>query len=118
VSSPAEDPLVEQMFDAATKQDQVLEAVKKLSPEQAAFFLEKLERAYRKRKIQVTGYLAAILCWLLGMVFALVWFGTHDGFVGWVFLVPFGLVGLILWAFGKYAERISATPPPKPISKP
>ena len=50
-------------------------------------------RSLKKRKIQLTGYLVAMVVWLVGMIFALVYYGTHDGFVGWVFLVPFALVG-------------------------
>ena len=51
--------------------------------------------------------------WLIGTVLALAYYGMHEGngFVGWVFLVPFGLVGAILYAFGRWAERVSRTPP-------
>ncbi len=116
MSKPAEDPLVAKAFDA-DKHAELAHAIEKLSPDEAAFFLHKLEMAIKKRKVQITGYLAAMLCWVIGMFFALAWFGTHDGFVGWVFLVPFGVVGVILYAFGRWAEAISKTPP-GPISKP
>ena len=102
-----EDPLVAQAFDA-DKHRQLAEAVSKLSPDEAAFFVAKLEGAIRKRKIQITGYLVAMLAWVGGMMFALAWYGTHDGFVGWAFLLPFGLVGVILYAFGKWSERVAA----------
>jgi len=113
---PAEDPLVAQAFDK-DKHESLARAVEQLSPEEAQFFLTKLEAAIRKRKIQITGYLVAMLAWLLGMVFALAWYGTHDGFVGWVFLAPFGVVGVILYAFGRWAERVAASPktPTKPV---
>ena len=100
-----EDPLVAQVFDG-DKNDKVLDAIKQLSPEEAEFFLFKLENAIRKRKIQISGYLAAMLVWAIGTFFALVYFGTHDGFTGWAFLAPFGAVGLVLFAFGKWAEKV------------
>jgi hypothetical protein len=85
-------------------------AIEKLSSDEAAYFLHKLEHAIRKRKIQLTGYLGAMAAWLLTMVGALIYFGTHDGFVYWVFVVPFGAVGLILYGFGRWAERVAKTP--------
>ena len=116
MSQPAEDPLVASAFDAKKHED-LARAIEKLTPDQAAFFLHKLEMAIRKRKIQITGYLVAMAAWLIGMVFALAWYGTHDGFVGWVFLAPFGVVGVILYAFGRWAERVAASPktPTKPV---
>jgi hypothetical protein len=113
VTQSAEDPLVAQVFDAKKHED-LARAIEKLSPDEAAFFLHKLEMAIRKRKIQITGYLVAMGVWLVGMVFALTYFGMHDGFVGWVFLAPFGFVGLVLYVFGRWAERVSKTPPPDP----
>lgn len=109
-SSP-EDPLVAQAFDTKKHED-LARAIDKLSSEEAAFFLHKLECAIRKRKIQITGYLVAMLVWALGTAVALYYFGTHDGFVGWVFLVPFGFVGVVLYGFGHWAERVSKRPPP------
>jgi hypothetical protein len=41
------------------------------------------------------------------MLGALIYFGTHEGFVGWVFLLPFGLVGLVLWGFGRWSEKVA-----------
>lgn len=98
------------------KHEELARAIQKLDPEQAAYFLKRLENAIRKRKIQIVGYLVAMFAWLAGMVFALVWYGTHDGFVGWAFVIPFGLVGVIMYGFGKWADRVGASagsPPPK-----
>src|SRR5262249_37410694 len=67
----------------------------------------KLEAAFRKRKIMLSGYVVAMVAWLVGMVCALAYFGIASGFVGWVFLVPFAIVGVILWAFGTWAEKVS-----------
>ena len=104
--------MVEKAFDA-DKHAELAKAVEQLSSEEAAFFLEKLERAIKKRKIQITGYLVAMLVWAVGMFFALAYFGIASGFVGWVFLVPFALVGVILYAFGKWANAVGS-PPDKP----
>lgn len=110
-----EDPMVAQAFKAESHED-LARAVENLTSDEAAFFLLKLEAAIKKRKIQISGYLAAMLTWILGMMGALVWYGTHDGFVGWVFIAPFGVVGLVLFAFGKWAERVgTVTAPPKPV---
>jgi hypothetical protein len=112
VSKPVEDPLVAQAFNAKKHED-LARAIEKLSSEEAAFFLHKLEMALRKRKIQISGYLVAMVSWLVGMMFALAYTGMHDGFVGWVFIAPFGLVGLVLYVFGKWANRVSQRPPPR-----
>jgi hypothetical protein len=117
VPQPPEDPLVSQAFDAKKHED-LARAIDKLSPDEAAFFLHKLEMAIRKRKIQITGYLVAMVVWLIGMTLALAYVGTHDGFVAWVFIVPFGVVGLVLYAFGAWAERVSKTPPPPAARRP
>ena len=111
MSKPVEDPLVAQAFDAKKHED-LARAIENLSSEEAAFFLHKLEMAIRKRKIQITGYLVAMGVWLVGMMFALAYFGMHDGFVGWVFLAPFGFVGLVLYVFGKWADHVAKRPPP------
>ena len=107
-------PDVEQAFDA-DKHLALAKAIEKLDPEEAAYFLWKLEVAIRKRKIQIMGYLVAMLVWLAGMLFALVYYGTHDGFVGWAFLLPFALVGVILFAFGKWSDRVGKSKPPETV---
>jgi len=111
----AEDPMVAQAFKAESHED-LARAVEALTSDEAAHFLTKLEAAIRKRKIQITGYLVAMLVWILGMTAALVWYGTHDGFVGWVFIAPFGIVGVVLFAFGKWAERAGNVADPRPAS--
>ena len=115
----AEDPLVSQAFDAK-KHENLARAIEELSPTEAAFFLHKLEMALRKRKIQLTGYLAAMAVWLIAMTCALAYAGMHDGFVAWVFVVPFGFVGVILYGFGRWANRVATSPPPPApvVSKP
>jgi len=113
VTQPAEDPLVAKAFDSK-KHEELARAIENLSSDEAAFFLHKLERAIRKRKIQLTGYLVAMGAWLITMVLSLLYFGTQNGFVGWVFVVPFGCVGAILYGFGRWAERVARVPPGPP----
>jgi hypothetical protein len=103
-----EGPSAEDVFDPR-KHDDIAKAVAQLSPEEALFFLSKLEAVVTKRKIQLTGYLVAMVVWLASMVGALAYYGTHDGFVGWIFLVPFAFVGLILWGFGRWSEKAAET---------
>lgn len=101
------DPSVDDVFDPS-KHDDLAAAVARLAPEEAAFFLRRLEAAVTKRKIQLTGYLVSMAVWVAGMIGALVYYGSVDGFVGWVFLMPFALVGVVLWSFGRWAEKIAA----------
>ena len=112
-----EDPMVAKAFKADSHEE-LARAVEKLSADEAQFFLAKLEAAIRKRKIQITGYLVAMLVWVVGMMGALAYYGTHDGFVGWVFLTPFLLVGVILFAFGKWADRVGASAKASPSAPP
>jgi len=105
-----EDELVAKAFDA-DKHEELAQAIQSLNPEEAQFFLEKLERAVRKRKIQITGYLAAMLVWVVGMMISLMYYGmSNGGFIGWVFLMPFLGVGLVLYGFGKWADRVGNPP--------
>lgn len=91
---------------STASEDDLAKAVAQLSPEEALFFLAKLEAVMNKRKLQLTGYLVALVVWLIGMFLGLLYYGTHDGFVGWVFLAPFAVVGVILWAFGKWSDKV------------
>lgn len=117
MASP-EDPLVAQVFDRKRKQADIARAIEQLTPEQAAFFLHKLEAALRKRKIQLSGYLVAMVAWVVGMTMALIYFGMNDISSLWAFLVPFGIVGVILYAFGTWAERVGRAPPPGGTARP
>jgi hypothetical protein len=112
VARSVEDPLVAKAFDRKQSQDELARAVAQLSPAEAAFFLHKLEMAMRKRKIQLGGYLVAMVAWLAGMVLALIYFGINGWSAAWAFLVPFGLVGAIMYGFGTWAERVARRPPP------
>jgi hypothetical protein len=109
VTEPAE-PLVAPEPAPRTREE-IARAIANLSDDEKAFVLYKLERALRKRKLQLTGYLVAMVVWLAGTLLVLAYIGTHDGFLGWLFLVPFGFVGAVLYGFGRWAERVSPTPP-------
>ena len=111
-----EDPLVAKAFDRKSSQEDLVRAIAQLSPDEAAFFLHRLEVALRKRKIQLSGYVTAMVAWLVGMVMALVYYGMNDASAAWAFIVPFGIVGLILYGFGTWAERVSKRPPPASAS--
>ncbi len=118
MGQPAEDPMVAKAFDA-DKHDELARAIEQLSPDEAQFFLWRLEIALRKRKVQLLGYLVAMVVWLIAMIGALVIYGMSTGFVGYVFIMPFAFVGLVLYAFGWWANRIAKTPrPPSKISPP
>jgi hypothetical protein len=112
VARSVEDPLVAKAFDRKQSPEELEKAVAQLSPEEAAFFLHRLEMAMRKRNIQIGGYLVAMFAWLAGMTLALIYFGMHDGSAVWAFIVPLGIVGVILYGFGTWAERVGKRPPP------
>ena len=99
-------PAVDDLDLSTASEDELAKAVAQLSPEEALFFLAKLEAVMNKRKLQLTGYLVTLVASLVGLVFALAYYGTHDGFVGWVFLMPFALAGVILYAFGKWSDKV------------
>ena len=79
----------------------------RLSQEQIDRLIAKIERLERKRKLMLAGYLAALAVLVVGQGTALVVFATAPPgrFMGWVFFVPFFLVGAVLWGFGRVAGR-------------
>ena len=83
----------------------------KLSQEQIDRLIAQIERVERKRKIMLAGYLLAAFLLIAGQVLAFFVFATTQAgtFVGWVFFVPFLVVGIVLWGFGRWAGR--QTPP-------
>jgi hypothetical protein len=103
---------VARKLEEGASPEEIAKAISELDPKEAAFFLAKLEALMRKRKIQLTGYLVSLGAWLVAMFLALLYYGSHDGFVGWVFLVPFALVGVIFFVFGKWAERAAKSVKP------
>jgi hypothetical protein len=86
---------------------QIEEAIQNMPPEKAAQLVAMLEESLRRRKIELFGYLGAAVVLLLGMVGALWYYGSTESgeFVGWVFLLPLGLAGAIMWGVGRWAQR-------------
>ena len=107
-SEAATGDLVTKAFDPKNHLD-LARAVEQLTPDEAAFFVDQLNRAIKKRKIQLLGYLVAVLGWFIGMTVAvIVWSTAAEGhFVGWVFVLPFLLVGAALYGFGRWGARTS-----------
>ena len=83
------------------------EPQQKIPQEQIDALITVIERVERRRKIMLTGYLVSLGVLLGGMVVAFYLYGTapRRQFWGWVFLIPFGLVGGVLWLFGRLARR-------------
>jgi hypothetical protein len=79
-----------------------------LSEDQIERLVRAIEKVERKRKIMLLGYMVALLCLVLGQLVAFfIYSAAPPGtFVGWVFFVPFTLVGLVLWAVGRWARSI------------
>ena len=96
--------LAERLNDPAFRA-QIEEGLKNMPPEKAAELVAMLEASLRRRKIELYGYLGAALVLLLGMVIALYVYGASDGqnFMSWVFLVPMGLAGLVMWLVGRWS---------------
>ncbi len=81
----------------------------KLSPEEIEMFLSAVARVEKRRRVELLGYAVGLLTLVLGMLAALVVYGMarRGTFMGWVFLVPLGVTGLVLWIFGRWARRIT-----------
>lgn len=106
--------LAQRLQDPAFQAD-IEKAVRELPPERAAELVAMLEASMRRRKLELLGYLAAAAIVVVGMVGALIVMGSGEGgtFLGWVFLIPLALAGLVMWLVGKKAR---ASQPAKPAS--
>ena len=94
------------------KHDELAKAIEKLTPEEAAFFLWQARGGDAQAQDPADRLPRRdAACGSSAWCSRSSYYGTHDGFVGWVFLVPFALVGVILWAFGKWAEHRVGEPP-------
>lgn len=114
----AEQDNVAKVAANAAEQEAIASAIQKLSPAEAAFFLHKLERSIAKRRVQLWGYLLALVAWAVGMFFALALYGAADpnSFRAWYFLLPFAGIGVVLYAAGLLAERVHKASPKRPFT--
>ena len=80
---------------------------RELSEEELEVLKRAVERIARRRKVQLYGYTLALLVMILGVLGSLYVYGVAPPgrFVGWVFFIPFALVGAILWVFGRWARK-------------
>jgi hypothetical protein len=83
-------------------------AIEQLTPEEAQKVLAVLEREMRSRSIQLYGYIASGIVLIVGMLGVLVYWGSvPDGTsVAWTIPIPFLFVAVILWACGRWANRV------------
>lgn len=108
-AKPKPQDLAERLADPAFRA-QIQEAVAAMPPEKAAELVTMLEQSLRRRKIELVGYLAAVAVLVIGMVVALVLYGGSSdasSLVGWVFLLPLALAGLVMMAVGRLARGVS-----------
>lgn len=79
-----------------------------LTTEETEMFLAALELTMRKRRVQLLGYLATLLCLLVGSAWAFWMYGNREPgeFMGWAFLIPPAAAGLSLWGFGKLSRSL------------
>jgi hypothetical protein len=91
-------------------QSRIEHAIEHLPPDKAAELVALLESSIRRRKIELFGYLAAAGVLLVGMIGALYAYGAaaEGRFVGWVFLMPLALAGLVMVLVGRMAKNAEA----------
>jgi hypothetical protein len=82
-------------------------AIEQLTPEEALKVLDVLEREMRMRTLQLYGYIVSGIVLIIGMLGVLVYWGSvpEGTSVAWTIPLPFLLVGVILFTFGKAATR-------------
>ncbi len=88
--------------------EQIEEQLAELNPEQAAMFVRVLEITLKRRRIQLLGYICALLSVVVGMFVAIYLWGTRTPgtFIGWVFIIPPAAAGLCIWLFGRWSNRV------------
>jgi hypothetical protein len=108
--------LADRLADPAFRA-QIEEAVARLPPDKAEQLVAMLEHSLHRRKVELIGYVAAVVVLLLGMVVALYAYGARGGGMSgaWIFLVPLALAGVVMMVVGRIA-RGHAPPPTPPAS--
>lgn len=88
--------------------DEIEAQLSELNPEEAAMFLRILTITLKRRRIQMLGYICALIAVVGGLVLSMwVWGNRKPGeFVGWVFILPPGAAALCIWLFGRWSNRI------------
>ncbi len=78
-----------------------------LPPEVKEAFTLVVRRLEKRRKINLAGYLLALVVMITGLVGGLAYMGgaAKGEFRGWILVVPLALIGLIFWVFGRWAKR-------------
>lgn len=85
----------------------VAAALAKLSPQQAAAFIDRLEKIMLRRRIQTWGYLLALLVFAVGAIVGLTYWALVQTWTSLMLLtVPVMLAGMIMMAFGRWAKKI------------
>ena len=83
----------------------------KIPQEQIDALFAAIDRMQRLRNIMLLGYLLAIVVLIGGQIAAFIIVARNKGtFMGWVYLVPFALVGALLWGFGRLVRRPGKNP--------
>ncbi len=105
---PSGEALARQALDEPTDEE-LARQIAELSPEEAALFAKLIGLALRKRRWLLGGYLVALAAVLIGMVAALYLQGTYgkERFIGWVFIIPPALAGLVLWLVGRHVKKMT-----------
>jgi hypothetical protein len=82
-------------------------AIEQLTPEEAIKVLDVLEREMKMRSLQLYGYILSGIVLIIGMLGVLVYWGSvPEGTpIAWTIPMPFLLVGIILFVFGRWANR-------------
>jgi hypothetical protein len=102
------------------RHQKIAAAIEQLSPEEALKVLDVLEREMRMRTIQLYGYIVSGIVLLVGMLGVLVYWGSvpEGTQVAWTVTLPFLLVGIILFTFGKWSKRARRGVPSKHEDEP
>lgn len=81
--------------------------LEQLTPDQLAVFILTIEKRMKRRKLQLVGYIVALLTFLLAMLVSILMYANRDPgeFSGWIFLIPFVTVGAVLMLFGRLSRR-------------
>ena len=100
--------LAEEAVEPKADHRSIEEKLEELTPEEAAMFARILAITMKRRRVMLFGYLCALIAVLVGTMWALYMYGTHEPgtFIGWVFLISPAAAGVIIVFFGRWSKRI------------